>query len=124
MTVLAVAVGGALGAVARYLATLALQASLQGTALANYPLATMAVNVVGAFALAWIVYAPGSPLPPVLRTALTAGFLGALTTFSTFEVELDGLWRAGRAWAGLAYLAGNLVLGYLAVLAGRALATA
>lgn len=123
MTVLAVAIGGALGAVTRYLTTLVLQGWLQGTTLATYPLATMVVNVVGTFALAWIVYTQPSPLPPAARAALTAGFLGALTTFSTFEVEAEGLLHAGRVAASLSYLVGNLALGYLAVLAGRALAT-
>ena len=82
---LAVAAGGALGAVARYLAASQVMQWLG----AGFPYGTLTVNVVGSFilglltetmALAW------SPSPE-LRALLVVGVLGAFTTFSTFSLD-------------------------------------
>lgn len=109
--VLLVAAGGAVGSVARYLTGLALAPAPGG-----YPWATLAVNVVGSFALGMVLArwpAPGADL----RVLLGVGFCGGFTTFSAFAAELTALppARAGG------YAALSLVLGAASVVAGRAL---
>jgi CrcB protein len=83
-TLLAVGAGGALGSIARYLMTLAIQ-RLAG---ANFPAGTVAVNVLGSFAIGllyvWLVERDASPM---LRALLMVGLLGGFTTFSSFSLE-------------------------------------
>lgn len=124
MKVLGIMLGGAMGATARYYVTLWVQGGLRNGALAAYPLATMTVNVAGSFLFAFLTeFGLRGLASPTLRLALGTGFLGAMTTFSTFEFEAETLVRDGRlAWAAT-YLLGNLILGFLAVVLGRALAT-
>jgi len=121
MVFLGLAVGGAFGALCRYLATL----WLHGFSLADasFPLATLLVNVLGAFLLSYLAVLGAQGLvSPNLRIALGPGFLGALTTFSTLQLESDALLREGRIGQFTLFLFGNLLLGYLAVLLGRWLA--
>lgn len=122
MVILGVMIGGALGALARYGTTLLLQGA-PGAAYAGFPWATLAVNVVGSFLLAVVAtLGPNGTISPQLRTTLAAGFIGSFTTFSTFELESNELFRDGRGLWGVLYVMGNLVLGYGAVLLGRAVA--
>jgi CrcB protein len=82
---LAVAVGGALGAVARYY--------LGGSALSRvavpFPTATFVINVTGSFILGFFLTLATERMNvnPHLRLAVAVGFVGAYTTFSTFEYE-------------------------------------
>lgn len=123
MAVLFVMVGGAFGSLARYLLALGAQGALAGTAWARFPLATLLVNVVGSFLLSFLAwFGLHGTLSPTARVALGTGFLGALTTFSTFELESDLLLRDGFGGMAALSVAGNLVLGYGAILLGRALA--
>lgn len=120
---LGVAIGGALGALARYalgglIGTLTLR-----TAWAGFPLGTLVINVLGSFALGLVVTLFGRGLLDVAwQRAVGVGFLGAFTTFSTFAVDADGLLGRG-AWGGAgAYLLGNVLLGLAAAVLGRVLA--
>ena len=80
------------------------------------PLGTLAANLLGGllvgFAVAWLGRHPG--LPPELRLFVITGFLGGLTTFSTFSAEVVNLLARGElAWglaAAGAHLAGSLAL--------------
>jgi CrcB protein len=80
------------------------------------PLGTLAANLLGGLligiAIAWLNRHPG--LPPELRLLLITGFLGGLTTFSTFSAEVVGLLGRGEyLWgtaAALAHLVGSLAL--------------
>lgn len=120
MVVLGVMIGGAFGALARYGTTLLLQGA-PGAGYAGFPFATLAVNVVGSFLLAVVAsLGPNALISPQLRTTLAAGFIGSFTTFSTFELESYELFRDGSRLWGALYVVGNLVLGYAAVLLGRA----
>jgi CrcB protein len=120
---LAVAAGGALGALARWGVSVATARGLAGhPTWGGFPLGTVLVNVVGAFALAWLVSAGeargvGSP---ALRLFLGTGLLGALTTFSTFGLDAHGLFDQGRGGQALLYLGGTLVLAGIAVVLGWA----
>jgi CrcB protein len=116
-----VAVGGALGAVARYVAT----EWIHARAGLSFPWGTLAVNLTGSLLLG-IAYGSFESLavPPTLRPALTVGFLGAFTTFSTFSYETVVLLQNGQAGRALAYVGGSVAAGLLAVVLGFSLARA
>ena len=120
--VVAVAVGGALGAVLRLAVTVAGARLVAGGPWAGLPVGTLVVNVAGTLALAALV-ASGERLPggPLLRTFLATGVLGALTTFSTFAVDAHGLVLAGEGGRAAAYVGATLLLAGGAVLLGTAL---
>ena len=122
MVVAGVMIGGALGALARYATGQWFNSGALAAPGMGFPLSTMAVNVVGSFLLGFItaIGAHGQ-LSPAVRTALGTGFVGAFTTFSTFELESDMLLRQGHTGFATFYVLGNLVLGYLALTVGRAL---
>lgn len=123
---------GGLGAGARYGLSLAIQTWLGGrgsqsffaTALGTtFPLGTLVINVAGAFLLSFLAtLAFAGALRPDLRIILGTGFIGAFTTFSTFELELEGLLGRGEWALASGYALGNLILGFAAVVVGRALA--
>jgi CrcB protein len=100
---LLVAVGGALGAAARYLLDRAIAVRQTGP----FPLGTLVINVSGSIALGLLLgLAVAHQLPASVVTLVGTGFLGAYTTFSTFTFETlrlleDGAWR---------YAAWNLLL--------------
>jgi fluoride exporter len=99
VTVLLVAVGGALGAAARYLLDRAIATHQTGP----FPLGTLVINVSGSTALGLLLgLAVAHRLPSSVVTLVGTGFLGAYTTFSTFTFETlrlleDGAWRYA-AW--------------------------
>ncbi|MEJ2288924.1 MAG: CrcB family protein [Deinococcales bacterium] len=108
MLILGVMVGGALGALSRYLVTNVVQGTLQSA---------------GSFLLAFVTELGLRGLvSPSARVAVGTGFLGALTTFSTFELESQLLLREGEFVRAGTYVLANLFVGYLAILAGRAAA--
>ena len=118
MTTLAVAVGGALGALARYGVGIALAGG-------TFPWATLAINVTGSFLLGAALGGPGDGRwDATLTTAVTVGFLGAFTTFSTFAHETVVMLRDGRVHAALGYVAASIVVGLAAAAAGYVLARA
>jgi len=120
MTVLWVALGGALGSVARY--------ALSGIAVrwlgAAFPYGTLFVNVTGSFAiglLAALVAADGRPqLGADARAFLLVGVLGGFTTFSSFSLETLNLARSGALAPALLNVAGSVVLCLAAVSLGFA----
>ena len=117
---LAVAAGGALGALARWLMVVQVTRLLG----AGFPAGTMVVNVLGSLAMGLVaaLLAQGLSLSAELRAFLTVGFLGGFTTFSTYSLDAVGLAERGE-WAGAAfYTAGSVALGVLAFLAGARLA--
>ncbi|MEX2542994.1 MAG: fluoride efflux transporter CrcB [Trueperaceae bacterium] len=120
MMILGILVGGALGALSRYGVSVALNAWTASGPYASFPLGTLVVNVVGSFLLSFLANAGlATLLPPAVRVAIGTGFLGAMTTFSTLELETDTLLRGGEAGRAALYLLATLVLGYLAILLGR-----
>jgi CrcB protein len=107
--------GGVLGTLARAGVNEALPAG--GPA---WPWATLAVNVFGAGLLGWSTVAlTGHGLR---RHLVGTGFCGALTTFSTFQLELYRIADDGRVGLALLYAAASIALGLAAALAGRRLA--
>lgn len=114
----AIAVGGALGTLARYVLERAMVPAPTG-----FPWATFAANVVGSFILAVVVTLALERWPGdrVLRPLVAVGFCGGFTTFSTFAVEVDQRVRAGHTGVAAVYTAASLLAGVAAVLAGAAL---
>lgn len=114
-----VALGGALGAVARYAFALAVAARFPA---ARFPVATLAINVSGCFVIAlFLSTAATRHAHDPLRLLVPIGFVGAYTTFSTYEWEL---WQLGgqRAWgAAVLYAICSNVLGLGAVALGAAI---
>ncbi|TWT82792.1 putative fluoride ion transporter CrcB [Planctomycetes bacterium CA13] len=106
----AVAAGGAIGAVARYLITLAM-VSIPGS---SAMLGTTIANVVGCAAIGGLAeYCVASDLfSPRAVLGIRVGFLGALTTFSTFAAESMFLASEERWFAAGTYVGANLILGW------------
>ena len=115
----AIAVGGALGTLARYGVERALVAAPNG-----FPWATFTVNVTGSFLLGLIVTLVVERWPPTrfVRPFAAIGFCGGFTTFSTMMVEADQLGRHGRAGTAAVYLVASLVAGVAAAALGMAAA--
>ena len=120
MQLLAVGCGGFLGAVARY----GLSSYLSRGQGAGFPLGTLTVNALGCLLIGVLMtlMAQRESLSPEMRLFLSTGFLGSLTTFSTFGQETIELLRGGDMRLALLNVALNVVLGLLAVLAGGSLA--
>jgi CrcB protein len=113
--VLFVAVGGALGAVARY----GLSGWVQSVAGGTFPWGTLVVNLLGCFLLGFAFRVLQlSAVSPALRGAVTVGFLGAFTTFSTFSLEAVGLLQEERWARAVGYVGGSVALGLAALVAG------
>jgi CrcB protein len=112
---LAVAIGGALGSVARWGIALAL-----GGASRAFPLSTLTVNVAGSLALGVVLAAWPADRPSVWRLLLGVGFCGGFTTFSTFSGELVALMERGQGARAATYATASLGAGLLAMLAGLA----
>ena len=114
--VIAVFLGGGIGAVLRYLTGVFAVRFLS----VNLPVATFAVNIVGCFILgllfAFFIDRPEINTP--LKLALTAGFCGGLTTFSTFSLELFEMLKNAQYMQVLVYLTLSLIIGLLAVWVG------
>lgn len=116
--VLAVAVGGALGALARYgLSSVAFSVAGPG-----FPWGTLVANLLGCLLIGVLVglFARVSVDPWVQRLLITGG-LGALTTFSTFALDAIALHDRGQSVAAVLYGAASVVGGLALVIAGRAI---
>lgn len=113
---LAVALGGAIGAVARY-KTVGWIGHIAGH---GFPWGTLAVNVVGSFLMGVLIEAGSLRqfLTPELRALLAVGVLGAFTTFSSFALDVAVLWERGETGTTAAYIAASTALSILGLFAG------
>ena len=116
MNLLAVGIGGAIGAVCRYLFGQMIPKMGSG-----FPLGTFAVNVIGCFAIGLIVAMVGkhSDIDPRLVLFLQMGICGGFTTFSTFSLETLTLFEEGRLSVAILYIILSVVLGILALVAAK-----
>jgi len=116
----AVAIGAALGGVARYYLASALQQRLGAT----FPWGTLVVNVSGSLLLGVLIrYALATPTVSVeMRALLTTGFCGGYTTFSTYSYETATLLEDGQYGRAGAYALGSVVVALGATFAGFMLA--
>jgi CrcB protein len=121
-SVLAISLGAAIGAVLRWIFSVRFNALVP-----DLPLGTLMANLLGGYLIgvivAWLGQRPD--LPPEVRLFLVTGFLGGLTTFSTFSAEVVSQIQAGRlGWAltiGVTHLTGSLLLTALGMATVRAL---
>ena len=122
MSLVFLAVGGAFGAVSRYL----VQGWVQDLYGGRFPLGTFAVNISGSFALGLLfaLAMDRAVLSPEIRVPLMVGFIGSYTTFSTLMLESWTLVEEGDLSRMLLNLVGSVVIGMLAVVAGLALGRA
>lgn len=110
-SILAISIGASVGAVIRWLLGLSLNSLFP-----TLPLGTLAANLTGGYLIGLaIAFFSGHPaLAPEWRLLIITGFLGGLTTFSTFSAEVTVLLQQGRIlWAGLAisaHVAGSLAM--------------
>jgi CrcB protein len=115
----AIAVGGALGTLARYgIERVAVPAP------GGFPWSTWTVNVIGSFVLGAVVTLVVERWPGdrYLRPLVAVGFCGGFTTFSTLAVEVDQRIQHGHGTLAAVYLVATLVAGLAAALAGISLA--
>lgn len=115
-SILQVALGGAIGAVLRYLTNVgAKQAFGPG-----YPYGTLIVNIVGSFLMGLLVVflarKGGNHLAPFLMT----GVLGGFTTFSAFSLDTLTIWERGEPVSAFIYVAVSVLMSLAAIVAGLA----
>jgi len=114
--ILAVAFGGAIGSVARYLVGIE-SGKLFGL---NFPWGTLIINIVGSFMIGAFVesFALRWDLSQFWRVFLTIGICGGFTTFSTFSLDAYLLLDRGQVLAGGAYVIASVVLSIAGLFAG------
>ena len=107
-TFVAVAIGGALGAVSRYSFGLVALALIGN----RFPWATLGVNVVGSFLIGLAAVLIGDRIVDgeLWRPLIIVGFLGAFTTFSAFSLDTLLLLQQGNYNTALAYMLGSVAL--------------
>ena len=121
LRLLLIALGGAVGTLARYGAGALLRGASQR---GEFPYGTLAVNLVGCFAIGLFsgLFAERWPVREEYRLALIVGVLGGFTTFSSFGWETAAMLRDGHVLRAAANVLAQNVLGVVLVFAGYALA--
>jgi CrcB protein len=115
-SILAISIGASVGAVLRWLLGVSLNSLFP-----TLPPGTLAANMTGGYliGLAMALFAGHPGLAPEWRLLIITGFLGGLTTFSTFSAEVTVLLQQGRLfWAGLAisaHVLGSLIMTMLGI---------
>jgi CrcB protein len=111
-----IALGGALGAIARY----QLAAIIQARVPAGFPWGTFVVNITGCLVMgvATTLLTERIVLHPNWRFLIPIGFIGAYTTFSTFEMETFRAVNEGAWLIGAANVVGSVLAGYIALWVG------
>lgn len=116
LNLLAVFLGGGLGAATRYLTGFYMTKVLT----VNLPAATFCVNVTGSFLIGflYILFIEKTDLSPALKLALTVGFCGGLTTFSTFSLELFEMVKNAQYLHAFVYALLSVIICLIAVTVG------
>ncbi|PCI76180.1 MAG: fluoride efflux transporter CrcB [SAR86 cluster bacterium] len=115
-TYMAIAFGGAFGAVSRFW----LHGAVQRFNGSSFPLGTFAVNILGSFLIGvfFVVLAEKAQLSEPWRPLIVVGFLGAMTTFSTFSLDALLLFEQGHYNTALFYIVSSVALCLFAAFAG------
>ena len=118
--ILAVALGGAIGSVARYLTSLAVEAY----STSKFPYETLTANLVGCFLIGLLWgYFERLSISNEFRLFLFTGVLGGYTTFSTFARENIQLFKSGEPFSALSYILASNLIGLTFVAAGFLIST-
>ncbi|MGV1869353.1 fluoride efflux transporter CrcB [Agrobacterium rosae] len=117
-----VAIGGAIGSIARYLVGV-WSVRLAGP---NFPWGTLTVNVVGAFLIGLTVevIARRFDASSEMRVFLVTGVIGGFTTWSSFTLDAVVLFERGEIGLSAVYLGASLLVSFAAIFAGLALGRA
>ena len=118
-TYIAIAFGGAIGAVSRYW----LYSAVQRLHDSGFPLGTFVVNVLGSFLIGvfFVLLAEKAQIAEQWRPIIVVGFLGGLSTFSTFSLDALLLFEQGHYNTALFYIISSIVLCLIAAFAGMQL---
>jgi fluoride exporter len=111
LTLLQVALGGAIGSVLRYLTNVSVM-RLIGP---GFPFGTLIVNILGSFAMGFLVVFLAHKGHMRLAPFLMTGVLGGFTTFSAFSLDTLTIFERGQTGLALAYVAGSVGLSLLAI---------
>jgi fluoride exporter len=119
---LLIAVGGALGSIARFW----VGSTIAGRAGIKFPYGTLVVNLTACLIIGFTLTYMGkrADLDSAWRFLIAVGFIGAYSTFSTYEWETLSTLRSGAFVLAALYAGGSLVLGLIAVWGGSVLADA
>ena len=119
-TTFAIALGGALGAVSRYYLSVAVERFNSGA----FPLGTFAVNVLGSLLIGvcFVLFMEKLHLVDTWRPVVVIGFLGALTTFSTYSLDALLLIQQGNYNTAFLYIISSVLVCLLAAFTGMQLA--
>jgi fluoride exporter len=116
-----VALGGALGSMARF-GVANVMTALTGP---QFPWGTLLINVLGSFVIGWFAVLTGTrgavSVPPDIRVFVMVGICGGFTTFSSFSLQTLELLRAGEPLWAVGYILGSVVLCLLGVWLGALL---
>ncbi|CAA7601432.1 Putative fluoride ion transporter CrcB [Acididesulfobacillus acetoxydans] len=120
LNILAIALGGALGAVSRY--GLGLFVSNRWNQ--SFPLGTFIINISGAFLLGFlnVLFIERLTVSPAMRLGIGIGFIGAYTTFSTFSFEVITLLENGSFFTAALYTVLSIAVGFVGTALGVGLA--
>ena len=117
--ILYIGIGGFIGAVSRYMLS-----RYVNNLLPTFPFGTLAVNIIGSFALGFIIYSvsAGKTISPEMRDFITIGVLGGFTTMSAFAYESFRLMELNQLMLFALNIALNVILCIGAIYAGKELA--
>ena len=115
LNVLAIFIGGGLGSLSRYYLSVLLKMYSM-----DFPIATLTVNIIGSLILGFAValFWNKAPVHDTLKLAITVGFCGGLTTFSTFSWETFDMIKQGEVLLAFLYAAISFLVCLLAVWLG------
>ncbi len=118
-TILAIAAGGAVGALLRHF----VNSGVSGLLGADFPWGIFVANILGSFLMGCFIswFALGADLSQTMRAFLTVGMLGAFTTFSTFSMDAALLIERGALLQAGLYVSGSVILAIGGLFAGMAL---
>jgi CrcB protein len=116
VSILSVGFGGALGAMARY----GFGHMLMGILGTAFPYCTLCVNILGSFLMGVLItsFAMFSDMSENLKLFMTAGFLGAFTTFSAFSFDTVTLFERGAIWQAVFYVLASVTISIVGLLVG------
>ena len=116
LNVLAIFLGGGIGAVLRYLVGFNLSKYFE----ISLPISTFLVNIIGSFVIGFLFFffMEKIDITPALKLALTVGFCGGLTTFSTFSLEVFGMLTNHQFVQAFSYIVLSIIVCVLMTMIG------